>query len=158
VVRGDLKASSANVVLAKFKCALNVLYDSGMITVNHAHALKAFSEEKPVVSFLTTTELNRLLATPPPKIRGYCSHEIATFLALIATTGIRPVDARRLCWRQICESELGCYVDFVVSKTRGKGVSQHRVYLHPHLVFLLEATQRKANRLFTGRKDFPTLT
>jgi integrase/recombinase XerD len=157
VMKGSLKASSANVVLAKFKCALNMLHDSGMITVNHAHALKAFSEEKPVISFLTTAELNRLLAAPPPKIRGYCSHEIATFLAFVATTGIRPVDARRLLWRQISESELGCYIDFVVSKTRGKGVSQHRVYLHPHLVCLLKAHKERQTEFSPDGKIFPHL-
>jgi len=157
VMKGSLKASSANVALAKFKCALNMLYESGMIATNHAQALKAFSEEKPVISFLTTAELNRLLATPPPKIRGYDANEIATFLAFIALTGIRPVDVRQLRWHQIGQNELGYHVDFVVSKTRAKGVSQHRIYLHPHLVILLEKHKERQTNFSPEGKIFAHL-
>ncbi len=157
LTKGAMKPSAANVMLAKFKCALNELFERGMIPVNHAQALKAFSEEKPVISFLTTAELNRLLATPPPKIRGYCSREIATFLAFIALTGIRPVDVRQLRWHQIGQNELGYHVDFVVSKTRAKGVSQHRVYLHPYLVSLLLEHKRRQTDFSLDGKIFAHL-
>ncbi len=144
---GKLKANSANGYLAKFKAALNVALEFGVIAFNPAATLKAFASETPNIAFLTIGELQRLAKTPPPKMRGYDERELKAYLLFLALTGTRPNDALSFCWNMIQSDFKGSYyIDFRPSKTRNKGVSFHRLHLHPDVMRLLtEHRERQIN-------------
>jgi len=71
VRKGELNSNSATVYVAKFKCALNLAVEFGVIPFSPAATLKAFPTEQANIQFLTADELQRLAQTPPPKVRGY---------------------------------------------------------------------------------------
>ncbi len=157
LMKNELKANSANVYLAKFKAALNVALEFGVIAFNPAATLKAFASETPNIAFLTLPELQRLATTPPPSIRGYDERELKTYLLFLALTGVRPNDAISFSWN-IIQSDFkgGYYIDFRPSKTRSKGVSFHRLYLHADVMRLLSEHRERQinfapeNKIFTN--------
>jgi len=70
---------------------------------------------------------------------------------------VRPTDAKSFCWNHIqSDFKGGYYIDFRPSKTRNKGVSFHRLHLHPDAMRLLaEHRERQINfepenRIFIG--------
>ncbi len=157
VRKGELKGNSASVYIAKLKAALNLALEFGVIPFNPAATLKAFPSETPNIAFLTLDELQRLANTEPPKVRGYDEHTFRTFLLFLALTGVRPTDAKSFCWNMIqSDFKGGYYIDFAPSKTRNKGVSFHRLHLHPDVMRLLaEHRERQINfapenKIFVG--------
>lgn len=137
--KGDLSANGANVYWWKFKAALNEATALDVIPSNPAAAFKAFPSEETETAFLTIAELQRLAATPPPKVRGYDSETFKTFLLFLAKTGARPGDAKAFTWRMI-QGDLngGFFIDYRPSKTRRKGVGLTRLWLHPDAITLLQ--------------------
>jgi integrase/recombinase XerD len=155
--RGILKNNSANVVIAKFKAALNIATEMDIIPFSPAQTLKALESEDSDIQFLTISELSQLAATEPPPVRGYDKETFRAFCLFQARTGMRPADTLRLVWNDIqSDFQGGYFIDYKPSKTRRKGVRAQRLPLHADIITLLKQHRdRQVNydssaQIFTG--------
>jgi integrase len=157
VLKGEMKATSANVVLGKFKAALNEAAARDFLPFSPAATLKALPAENSETVFLTSAELSRLFNTPSPTVRGVDEHLLRCYAIFLVRTGFAPVDAQKLVWTDIQpDGKGGFFVDLVRSKTRRTGVRSARVPLHADAVAaLLELRKRlpvfnSTDKIFIG--------
>jgi len=152
-----LRPNSANMFLAKFRAALNECVKLDIVPFSPASALASFESEDSRTEFLTISELNKLISTPLPPIRGYDPTALRCFVIFQARTGLRPNDSRRLIWSDIQTTDgREFFISIVPSKTRRKNAMPQFIPLHADAVDALAELKKRtpnfdsSNPIFLG--------
>jgi integrase len=136
--KGEMRRNTANLNLSRFKTAVKEAVKYDLLPYNPATVLESFESEPTRAQALTIAELHQLFDTPEPQMRGVDSFALKAYVLFSVRTGLRPSDARRLCWNDIRQSENGTfYFSFVPSKTRRKNPTEQVIPIHDDVVKML---------------------
>lgn len=110
---GTISHNTAATYFSIFKAALRQAFIDGYLESNLSAKIKGIYDLEARREYLTTEELNRLVATP-------CERDVLKRAALFsALTGLRHIDIQNLKWREVSIEDSQARLHFTQQKTKG---------------------------------------